>query len=106
VGERSLRNAFKRTHNLLPCRHLRILRLNWARRALLEAENGLATVTEIATSFGFVELGRFAVEYRSLFGESPSATLRRAKPAKETRADARRPSSLKHRWTLSHPRKG
>jgi hypothetical protein len=25
--------------------------------------------------FGFVELGRFSVEYRKIFGESPSQTL-------------------------------
>ena len=35
-------------------------------------------VTEIATALGFVELGRFSVEYRRAFGESPSETLRRA----------------------------
>ena len=34
------------------------------------------TVTEIATALGFVELGRFSVEYRKAFGESPSETLR------------------------------
>jgi len=36
------------------------------------------TVTEIATALGFVELGRFSVEYRRAFGESPSETLRQA----------------------------
>jgi transcriptional regulator GlxA family with amidase domain len=33
-------------------------------------------VTDIATRFGFWQLGRFSVEYQALFGESPSTTLR------------------------------
>jgi len=33
------------------------------------------TVAKIATRFGFTELGRFSVEYREMFGESPSTTL-------------------------------
>jgi len=52
------------------------LRLTQARRALLSAERG--TVTQIAMRFGFLELGRFAVDYRSTFGERPSETLRRS----------------------------
>lgn len=78
VSERTLRKAFNNTHGLPPCRHLRMLRLFRVRRALLSAHDQAVTVTEIATSFGFAELGRFSVEYRKVFGESPSVTLRRA----------------------------
>jgi transcriptional regulator GlxA family with amidase domain len=75
VSERTLRKAFHKIHGVPPCRHLRISRLSQARRALLSADGNLVTVTEIATCFGFVELGRFSVEYRKMFGESPSQTL-------------------------------
>jgi len=75
VSERTLRKAFHKIHGLPPCRHLRMLRLSQARRALLSADCKAVTVTEVATGFGFVELGRFSVEYRKVFGESPSQTL-------------------------------
>ena len=41
-------------------------------------KEGAETVTDAAMRFGFRELGRFAVDYRAAFGESPSETLRRA----------------------------
>lgn len=83
VSERTLRKAFHQLRGLPPCRHLRMLRLSQARRALMAANGGLATVTEIATGFGFVELGRFSVEYRRAFGESPSQTLQRPSTARK-----------------------
>ena len=54
----------------------------------------MVTVTEIATLFGFAELGRFSVEYRAVFGESPSVTLRRAcdSNSTQTRIDRERKS--------------
>ena len=82
VSERTLRKAFHKIYGLPPYRHLRFLRLSQARGALLAADGQVATVTEIATGFGFVELGRFSVEYRKMFGESPSKTLQRSSSPK------------------------
>jgi AraC-like DNA-binding protein len=72
-------------------RYLVLRRMHLARRALLR-ENSLATVTQIATDHGFWELGRFAVAYGALFGESPSESLHRLSPGRPTAA--KRPSSL------------
>ena len=41
-------------------------------RALPAADRGSVTMTEVATRFGFYELGRFAVQYREAFGERPN----------------------------------
>jgi AraC-like DNA-binding protein len=78
VPERTLRNYCYDQLGMSPKRYLLLRRLNLAHRALRSADPSTTTVTEIATSFGFWELGRFAVEYRTWCGESPSASLNRA----------------------------
>ena len=78
VSERRLRSAFRTIHRTSPYRYLRNLRMAEARQALLSTDPARTTVTRIAMDHGFVELGRFAVEYRIAFGESPSVTLQRA----------------------------
>ena len=56
---------------------LRELRLENAQRELLTADPDNETVTQIALRYGFADLGRFAIRYRTAFGEKPSETLRR-----------------------------
>ena len=76
VSERTLRDAFQHCFGLAPVRYLNRRALHQVRRALKAANPSLATVTQVASEFGVWELGRFARDYRNLFGELPSETLR------------------------------
>ena len=60
-----------------PKQFLLLRRIRLARRALRRSAPGSTTVTEILTQHGFWNFGRFAVLYRSLYGERPSDTLGR-----------------------------
>jgi hypothetical protein len=52
--------------------------MNRVRKELRASDPASDRVTDVLSRFGVSELGRFAVEYKSLFGESPSGTLRRS----------------------------
>ncbi len=86
VSERNLRKAFHKVHGMPPHQFLRILTLSRARQALISPRGPFENVTEIATRLGFFQLGRFSVEYRRMFGERPSETLRRAVRERKTSA--------------------
>jgi AraC-like DNA-binding protein len=77
VSERALRVCCQEHLGVGPKRYLVLRRMNMARRMLRQSAPDATSVTETATRFGFWQLGRFAAEYQSLFGEAPSATLRR-----------------------------
>jgi transcriptional regulator GlxA family with amidase domain len=78
TSERTLRVCCDEHLGMGPIRYLWLRRMHLARHALSLADPETTTVTQVATRFGFWELGRFAVAYRGLFGEPPSMSLHRA----------------------------
>ena len=75
LSERSLQYGFKEYLGMTPIRYLRVLRLNGVRRELLISHSKKDRIVDVALNWGFIELGRFAGEYRQLFQELPSVTL-------------------------------
>jgi AraC-like DNA-binding protein len=78
VPERTLRMCSTELLGMSPTRYHLLRRLNGARSELLSADPETTSVTQIARNHQFLELGRFAAAYRSVFGEMPSFTLRRS----------------------------
>ncbi len=72
VSRRTIQYACQDSLGIKPTSYLRALRLNGARRELRNANS----VTEAATRWGFWHFGNFARDYRTMFGELPSQTLR------------------------------
>ena len=88
VSERTLRTVFQESYGMSPVQYLRLRRLHQVRKALRRADADLNTVQSVANRFGIWHMGRFAVEYRRLFSESPLETL------KEVRAETGAEGSL------------
>ena len=75
VSRRTLQYSFQDVLGLNPVRFLRALRLNGVRRELRHPPPA-ATVQDAAARWGFWHLGHFVTDYRHMFGELPSETLR------------------------------
>lgn len=80
VSDRQLRRCCADRLGMSPSRYLRLRRIHTARLALRRSPSGGAKIAEVAARFGFGNPGRFAQLYSDLFGEQPSATLRRGPP--------------------------
>ena len=78
TSERTLEYAFREHYGLTPKAFISGLRLNAARKALLLANPTTSKVSEVVQTLGFWHMSQFAADYRSLFGELPSMTLRRS----------------------------
>jgi AraC-like DNA-binding protein len=77
VPQRTLRICCEEFVGRSPFAYARLRQLNRARSALSKADHETARIASIARTHGFAGAGRFAVAYRALFGEAPSATLLR-----------------------------
>lgn len=76
ISRRKLNYAFQDVLGTTPVKYLRALRLNNVRRAILRANDG-QTIGDIAALWGFWHLGQFAQDYKNLFGELPSDSLKK-----------------------------
>jgi len=80
ISGRILRECCKEHLGMGPSGYRRLRRMQQVHRALRSGTLGTARVSEIAQRHGFRDPGRFATNYRAVYGELPSATLRRTSP--------------------------
>ena len=76
-SERTIERIFKKHFGIAPYAYLKIHRLHLIRKHLIEAKGSLTTsIGDIAMKNGFMQMGYFGSEYKKIFGETPSETLR------------------------------
>lgn len=88
VSRRQLEYAFRTTFDVAPTEFIQLVRLNESRRLLQSARKRGQSVTNVAMEVGVNHLGRFALRYRQLFGESPHQTLAASETARWTACTA------------------
>lgn len=76
VSKRTLEYAFNEFYGMNPKAYLNAVRLNAVRKQLWKAKPGNLKVSDAANAWGFWHMGKFAADYRKLFGEVPSETLK------------------------------
>jgi AraC family ethanolamine operon transcriptional activator len=79
VSRRWLQLSFNEVLRTTPLAYLRAMRLDGSRRMLARGSAG-TRVKDAVEAYGFWHLSRFSRDYRRMFGELPSETLRRSMP--------------------------
>ena len=85
VSARTLQHTFHQKRGFGPMRFLHDTRLEMARHELLDAPAG-ASVSQVASRWGFLHFGRFAATYQGKYGEKPSQTLQKSQKVKSAAA--------------------
>jgi AraC family ethanolamine operon transcriptional activator len=74
VSLRTLEYAFRERLGMTPVHYHKVYRLNQVRQMLKRRQT--RTVVDAANAWGFWHMGKFAGDYRKVFGVTPSADLR------------------------------
>jgi len=77
TSRRTIQYCFQEVLNTSPVQYLRAIRLNSVRRELRQGNPATTHVQDVAARWGFWHLSHFASDYRAMFGELPSDTLRK-----------------------------
>lgn len=77
TSRRTIQYCFQEVLNTNPVQYLRAIRLNRVRRELRSGDPAVTQVQDVAARWGFWHLSHFASDYRAMFGELPSDTLRK-----------------------------
>jgi AraC family ethanolamine operon transcriptional activator len=76
VSRNPLFSGFREMFGVSPMEYLKVQRLQGVRRSLKLADPEISSVMIIAQGFGFWSAGHFARDYKTMFGELPSETLK------------------------------
>lgn len=75
---RSLEYGFQEIARVSPMGYVRMLRLGEVRRLLLDSFVQTRSISAIALDTGFTHVSQFVVDYKRVYGETPSTTRRNA----------------------------
>ena len=76
ISKRPLNYGFQEVFGVSPMAYLKTLRLQSVRTQLQLADPETTAIAEIANRFNFQSLGHFSRDYKTMFGELPSETLK------------------------------
>jgi AraC family transcriptional regulator, ethanolamine operon transcriptional activator len=76
TSERPLNYGFHEVFGVSPMAYLKTLRLRAVRTQLQLADPDTTAIAEVANRFSFQSLGHFSRDYKIMFGELPSETLK------------------------------
>jgi len=95
VSERTLHRLCWKYFQMGPKRYSKIRQLNLVRRAIRQSHSTAGSITAILSEHGVTKFGRFAIEYKALFNESPTETLQRYIVARSNRSHSSYPEANK-----------